>query len=645
MLRALKRRVAIAIAASLLAFSAPLSSAVPAEAATAADVSIGDIVALTIYLPINNLAGAEAATRALQTPGNASYHRFLTVPQFVSSYGATAAQINSLASTLAALGFTVQYIFPNHLAVEAVSSAATAENTFGVKLKHVTVNGRRGIASITPVQIPASLSGMILGVGGFNTITHPRPHRLTAKFKPHVPRASPGALVGGTPGNYLPADFEKFYDVTPLYRPGNTGRGSTIGIVTLNDFKPSDAYLFWKQIGLNVAQTRITKVNVDGGVTAPTNNPDGEGETDLDVEQSGAIAPGALIRVYIAPNISDANFINAFEAAASENLADTISSSWGEAELDYFYNVATQTASLGFLLQAFHAAFLEMALQGQTVYIASGDSGSFATVDECPFYGTPGPSAPTCSAPYAVDHPSADPLVTAAGGTTVPYSYTVEGGVTLSIKQERAWGWHYLVDQFAAQGAGALLPSSAVFSLGDGGGVSSYFAEPWYQLGTIGITRTKAGQVFSQNVGTGLVPQVPLPANFAGRNLPDISTNADPQSGYQLVQDGVAYNFMGGTSFVAPQLNGVTALFLQALGGRVGQINPAIYELGNPTTTNLSRGDNWGYSARGGFSNAGGLGTLDAAKLLVGLFALEYGQASPAFLRAKLLYAKPAVLK
>ena len=54
----------------------------------------------------------------------------------------------------------------------------------------------------------------------------------------------------------------------------------------------ADAYYFWKNIGLSVAQNRITRVNVDGGFASPTNNVDGEGETDLDVEYSGALAPG-----------------------------------------------------------------------------------------------------------------------------------------------------------------------------------------------------------------------------------------------------------------------------------------------------------------------------------------------------------------
>ncbi|WP_428375707.1 S53 family peptidase [Lichenicoccus sp.] len=591
-----------------------------------ADPSIGVPLALTVYLPIKNLAAAEAAARAMQTPGSSTYHQFLSVKQFIAAYADSDAQIAKVEATLENLGFTIQYVYANHLAIEVGSSVNNVESTFNVKLKQFTVDGRTGTASLTAQQIPAALAGLIRGIGGLNTMAYPKPRHVAALAAAGARKAAVAAtsasLTGGTPGNYLPADFEKFYDVTPISSRGITGRGTTIGIVTLNTFTAADAYSFWQQIGLNVSQSRITKVNVDGGETASTNNTDGEGETDLDVEESGGIAPGASERVYIAPNISNANFIDGFEAAASENIADTVSSSWGQPELGFFYDAATKTPGETYQLQVFHEAFLEMALQGQSVFIAAGDSGSYDTVRDCPAYGTPTATAPTCNAPYAVDHPASDPLVTAAGGTTLPFSYSL-GDVVLTVAQEQAWSWDYISSEAAAQGKASEFPVSSVFSTGGGGGVSSYWGEPWYQLATPGITRTKPGQTYTQNSGSGSVLQVTLPANFAGRNSPDISTNADPESGYQYIQDGAVSNFYGGTSFVAPQLNGVNALFVQALGGRTGELSPVLYQLSDLTTNDVTAGDNWGYNAITGFDNASGVGKLDAAKLLAGLTLLK----------------------
>ena len=51
------------------------------------------------------------------------------------------------------------------------------------------------------------------------------------------------------------------------------------------------------------------------------------------MEQSGALAPQANIVVYQAPN-TDVGFVDGFFAAASQNIADTVSASWGESETE-----------------------------------------------------------------------------------------------------------------------------------------------------------------------------------------------------------------------------------------------------------------------------------------------------------------------
>ncbi len=600
--------------------AAATACALPAFSQAPADVNIGDPLALTFYVAPQNLAAAEAKAQSLQTPGSPDYRKFLTLQQFVQGYAVSDAQLASIEASLQNLGFTIGEVYPNHLAIEVLGSVGTAQSALGVEMKRFTRNGVTGLASTRLPTLPPELKGLIRGVGGLNTVTHARPmHLKGGSGQPSVGTPVKGLLTGGTSGHYLPLDFAKQYDLLPIYEHGITGRGSTVGIVTLNTFNTADAFTFWQGIGLNEPASRITKVNVDGGETASSNNSDGEGETDLDVEYSGALAPGADVRVYIAPNQSFADFLNGFEAAASENIADTVSTSWDQPELDFFYDTATGTPADTSLLDTFHDIFVEMALQGQTVYVAAGDSGSFDTVRDCPIFGTPTPDNPVCNAPYAVDSPANDPYVTAAGGTTLPLKLTFKDGTVVSVPAERAWSWDYIASAAAAQGHGADITLDDVFSVGGGGGVSSYFNLPWYQTATPGITATKDGQFFAADFGAGAVVQNILPGSFAGRNMPDISADADPYSGYQLVEGGVSYTFNGGTSFVAPQLNGVTGLFVQYLGGRVGQINPALYQLSNYATTDILQGDNWGYAAGTGYDNAAGLGSLDATKLLLGL--------------------------
>ena len=124
-----------------------------------------------------------------------------------------------------------------------------------------------------------------------------------------------------------------------------------------------------------------------------------------------------------------------------------------------------------------------------------------------------------------------------------------------------------------------------------------------------------------------------VPANFAGRNLPDVSFNSDPETGYTIfytsdVNGFEVLTFFGGTSFASPQLSGMTALFDQALGGRIGLLNFALYDLvrnrqaysgPNPPLRDITAGDNWFYAAQPGYDQASGVGVPDVANLLQAL--------------------------
>jgi subtilase family serine protease len=96
-------------------------------------------------------------------------------------------------------------------------------------------------------------------------------------------------------------DLAARYNINPLYQQGIMGHGRTIGIVTLASFTPSDAFAYWSSLNLNVDPNRLTVVNIDGGPGAPSDASD-SGETTVDVEQSGGLAPDARIIVYQAPN-------------------------------------------------------------------------------------------------------------------------------------------------------------------------------------------------------------------------------------------------------------------------------------------------------------------------------------------------------
>ena len=255
---------------------------------------------------------------------------------------------------------------------------------------------------------------------------------------------------------------------------------------------------------------------------------------------------------------------------------------------------------------------------------------------------------PFFSAQLTVDAPGSDPAITSAGGTTVAATQPgipAAGCPAITITQERVWGWDYIAQDWASCLANLGLTAQDLFPSGGGGGVSSFWRIPYYQQFTFGTQRTQPGQtlIFYPNYPSLSGAEVinTLPADFPGRNQPDLSFNADPQSGYIVVDctdfpaatnPGCAEGGWGGTSFVAPQLNAMTTLIDEASGGRVGLLNPTVYALaqggffaygrGGPFN-DITAGDNWFYFGVRGYDDGSGIGTVNAANLAYEFIALS----------------------
>ena len=130
------------------------------------------------------------------------------------------------------------------------------------------------------------------------------------------------------------------------------------------------------------------------------------------------------------------------------------------------------------------------------------------------------------------DYPASDPYVIACGGTTL----RVNGGEPVS---EIVW-------------------NSPLSGWATGGGISDAFGLPSWQEGK--------GVPASINNGS------------TGRGVPDLTADADPHTGYNVVVDG-AWTVEGGTSAVAPLYAGLFALLDQSLGFPLGFITPYLYSL------------------------------------------------------------------
>ena len=623
------------------------------DAATPQPVDLGALdtltdstpVTFTVALRLPNIDDAESLLKSINSPGDPQYHKFLSASEFVTRFAPSAASVAQVIAALEKYGLRVEQTTATTLKVTGLPG--DIERAFAVSLHnyavpaHGNVEGYTFHAPLTHPTIPSEILSSVAAVVGLDSRAGFRPHfriapAAMARGSSTPPGAATGTTTGNAPGLLTVTDFVNLYDVAPLYSRGVSGSGRTLAIMTLASFTPSDAFAYWNALGLSVNSGRIRVVNVDGGPGAPS-DVSGSAETTLDVEQSGGIAPGAKIIVYQAPN-TDQGFVDMFASAIDADAAQSLSTSWGAWEwFSNFENGAVTDPSSGRTIssiQAIHELLVRAAIQGQSIFTSAGDGGAYDVQDTLGCYGPYSPKVPTsCSQPLSVDYPASDTAITAAGGTTLPgvQELCLNAACTktynVDVPHERVWGWDYLVGFCNAIGENPT--ACGIFPGGGGGGVSIMNAEPDYQYGVSGVQHSQYGQVYQAGVtaAQGYAQFYVLPSNYAGRNVPDLSFNADPDTGYIIyytssVSGPEVLTYVGGTSFVAPQLNGVSALLGQYLNARegLGLLNNELYGLAltgqayaGPAAPlhAIAYGDNWFYYGRYGYNPGAGLGTLD----------------------------------
>ena len=594
---------------------------------------------VSFVLEARNLDRLEAQVSA-GMPGG-----FLSTSQFAAQYGQPQSNVQALVAYLAHFGIQSRPL-ADGLDVETQGTAGQYDNALSVHQSQFhlpAVPAHDGHPGRPPMTIhgtheqpllPRPLAQFVLSILGLTN------YPTAQSEADRVPGTVPSTVQTGS---LLPTDFAKQYDLTPLYRLGASGQGRTIAIVTLASMDPSVAQFFWDSIEkIKTKPNRVTIDNVDGG-SGPISDAGGSGESTLDVEQSGGLAPNANIIVYQAP-ITDSGFVDGLFEAAADNKADTVSSSWGLSETAVQASVNSGQESPT-LVQAFDEPYLELAAQGQTAFTSSGDFGAYTAFED------------VGSTDLSVGSPDDSPWVTDGGGTTLPgtiplgaelaANFPIDPSVTTKIPAERTWGWDWIWPFWRQLGFDNELDAAKTFLGGTGGGFSRLEQTPDYQsrLGS-DVRSFSAVQYltptdFQQVAGLDLPfdwtlnPNPRVTRGFAnGRAETDISTDADPFTGYQewfqfgsepgSPQPPSLQTGWGGTSFVAPQLNGSMAVIESLLGRRIGFLNPIVYRLAQlrnspftPLDTPGTSNDNLFYTGTPGnlWNPGSGLGTPDLARL------------------------------
>jgi kumamolisin len=308
--------------------------------------------------------------------------------------------------------------------------------------------GRRG-----EILIPAELKDIVTGIFGFDT--HPKhraPRRLTGT------RSAAPSL-----GEFASTFAARYQFPTSSGSTKLDGTGQCIALIELGGgYSHNDLKIFFSEAG--VPMPKVVAVSVDHGVNHPTPQGQADGEVMLDIEVAGAVAPGAKLAVYFAPN-SDSGFQDAIRAAVHDNARrpSVVSISWGEPD-DF---LPAQS------VQAYHEIFTEAAALGVTICAASGDHG-VADLDALHW-----------DKHIHVNHPASDPLVLCCGGTQIDNNVDVvwNDGTPFDPQVFGGGGW------------------------ASGGGISPVFAVPDYQK------------------GLAMPPSLSSPK--PGRGCPDIAMTAD----------------------------------------------------------------------------------------------------------------------
>lgn len=154
-----------------------LSGSVPswAKAANKKAATTGsDQVDFRVYLDWRGGTAAEDYARAVTTPGNKLYGKFLTAAQFNSQFAPSADTVDAVKSWLKTNGFTVGEVPANNKYVEAVGTVAQAAKAFSTSFDDYAVQGKVLRSNASPLVVPDSLTGVsgVIGLDESAALVH-----------------------------------------------------------------------------------------------------------------------------------------------------------------------------------------------------------------------------------------------------------------------------------------------------------------------------------------------------------------------------------------------------------------------------------------------------------------------------------------
>jgi kumamolisin len=529
---------------STMGASLPIEAKPPPPGAVLQRTSANTPASVIVNLVLSDQRALEALLVAQHSPGSPQFRRWLTPNEFGARFGLSDVDYQHVVDTFAEVGLQVTR-YPSRLVLQATGTTGQLERLLHIRFYDVKSNHASFRTFQGKPSLPDAIAKQVQHLGGLDTRPRFR-RRLKTGF-----------------GNALgPQDLRRFYDIASLHAAGFAGQSSRVAVIgpipdSADMPDPNDINYFYRTVSDSSTQFQLVNLPNPNGIL------DTQGdkiELELDSEMSTIAAPmEQSVTMVLAPT-DQMLTIGAAYVVNFQSDVTAVSTSYGNCEAQEDATEPTAVANL----------VAQGSAEGQAWFAAAGDNGA----DDCGDGSGP-----------AVDFPASIPYIIATGGTKYTGQFDVNNAVDI-------WGsevtWN---DGVNGGGAG-------------GGGVSTLFAKPSYQVGP--------------GTSTGVM-----------RELPDFSLHASPQPGVASVTFQAGFvDSVGGTSDSAPMAAGVFALLNDVIGGcRVGAPHFELYPLGaaqqaggpavfhDITQGNLNQDGVTGPSATIGYDEATGWGSLDVAVL------------------------------
>lgn len=507
---------------------------------------------LSIGLPLRDTNGLTNLLNQLYNRSSTNFHHYLTPDQFAQRFGPVEQDYENVKNYAKSNHLEVIGTYGNRALVDVAGNVSDIENMFHVHLnlyQHPTENREFFAPDVEPSVDPGLPISYVVGLDNY-VLPHPLVRHSAARDAGSSGAAGQGDYLGtgtGTNGWYQGNDFRHAY-VPNLSQQGS---GQVVGLFELDTYYAGNITKYESLAGLpNVPLQPVTLPD------APTTPGGGNDEVCIDIEMVISMAQ-SLNEVLVVIGYTGVDAMNELASPPSGvPLAMQISSSWGfsgESQIE--------------------PQLMQMAAQGQSFFLASGDSGA------------PGSGIQSSAADYN--------YLTTVGGTELYMN-----GSGSSWSNETVWDYQYI------QGAST-------------GYIETDLAIPYYQL-SVNPTANGGSSTYRN------VPDVAMCADFCVGVYTETFTNGNPSIN-QFV------NHLGGTSLAAPLWAAFTSLVNEQAVSQglptVGFLNPALYDIaqgplytscfhdvtsGNNTSTNS---DNL-YYAGPGYDNCTGLGSPNGPNLI-----------------------------